>query len=198
MRIGLTDRIRRVVAVLFSVILSVALILFAIFVFDVKKVENLPSNLVCEDMVVLTGGKNRIKLALDSVKKFHAKNVLISGVYKGTKLEDILGDAKDVGADSLGDVTIILGYKAMNTEGNAKEIREVAKDLGMKEIVLVTSDYHMFRSLHEVRKYNKNLKIYPMKVQSDFNFRFISLCFREFYRSLGVLIKDSIAGVIKE
>lgn len=189
----MTDRIRRVVAVFFPVVLLVILILFSLFVFDARRVENLPSDLVCEDIVVLTGGKNRIKSALDSVKKFHAKNVLISGVYKGTKLEDILGDT-----ENMGDVSVVLGYKAMNTEGNAKEIREVAEDLGMKEIILVTSDYHMFRSLHEVRKYNKNLKIYPMKVQSDFNFKFILLCFKEFYRSLGILIRDSVKGVVKE
>ncbi len=182
----------------FAVFFSVFLVLFALFLFDARRVENLPSGLVCEDIVVLTGGKNRIKLALDSVKKFHAKSVLISGVYKGTKLEDILGDAKDISAEDLGDVTIILGYKAQNTEGNAKEIREVAEDLGMKEIILVTSDYHMFRSLHEVKKYNRNLKIYPMKVMSTFNLKFIVLCFKEFYYSLGVLILDSMKGIAND
>lgn len=188
MRIGLTNRILRLVIAIFAAVL----ILFALFVFEARKIENLPSNLTCDDIVVLTGGKNRIKLALDSIKRFRAKNVLISGVYKGTKLDDILGDA-DIGDLN---VSIILGYKAMNTEGNAKEIREVAEDLGIKKIVLITSDYHMFRSMHEIKKYNKNLKIYPLKVMSTFNSRFVMLCFKEFYYSLGVLILDSIKGII--
>ena len=182
----MTDLITRFVAVIFLVVL----ILFSLFVFDARKVNDLPSDFVCEDIVVLTGGKNRIKSAFDSIERFHAKNILISGVYKGTKLEDILGDT-----EVLGDVSVVLGYKALNTEGNAKEIREVAEELGMKEIVLITSDYHMLRSLHEVRKYNKNLKIYPMKVRSDFNGRFVVLCFKEFYRSLGVLIRDAVKGI---
>lgn len=174
------------VIVFFAVLIS-----FSIFIFDARKIEDLPSDFVCEDIVVLTGGKNRIKLAFDSVQRFHAKNVLISGVYRGTKLEDILGDT-----DVIGDVTVVLGYKAMNTEGNAQEIREVAEELGMKKIILITSDYHMFRSLHEVRKFNKNLKIYPLKVRSDFNSRFIKLCFKEFYHSLGILIRDAVKEVI--
>lgn len=185
----MTKLILKLIAVVFSAVL----ILFSLFIFDTRKIEDLSSDLVCEDIVVLTGGKNRIKLAFDSVKRFHAKNVLISGVYKGTKLEDILGDT-----EVTGDVTVILGYKALNTEGNAKEIREVAEELGMREIVLITSDYHMFRSLREVRKYNKNLKIHPLKVRSDFNRKFIKLCFKEFYRSLGVMVRDAVKGIVND
>lgn len=185
----MTNPVVRFVAAVFFIVL----ILFLLFVFDARKIENLPPNLVCEDIVVLTGGKNRIKLAFDSVKKFHAKNILISGVYKRTKLEDILCNA-----GVIGDVSVVLGYKALNTEGNAKEVREVADELGMKEIILITSDYHMFRSLHEVRKYNKNLKIHPLKVRSDFNFKFIKLCFKEFYRSSGILVKDAVKGITND
>ena len=129
-------------------------------------------------------------MALDSVKKFRAKNVFISGVYKTTTLSDILQNKE------IGDVSVILGYEALNTEGNAREIRGIVDDLGMNEIVLVTSDYHMFRSLYEVRKYNKNLKIYPLKVVSTFNGRFVILCLKEFYYSLCILIRDSIKGFL--
>ncbi len=174
-------------------VLSIVLILFSLFVFNARKVEDLPPDLVCEDIVVLTGGKNRIKSAFDIIEKFQAKNILISGVYKGTKLEDILGNTRVVG-----DVSVVLGYKALNTEGNAKEIYEVADELGIKEIVLVTSDYHMFRSLYEIKKYNRNLKIYPVKVKSTFNFRFVFLCFKEFYRSLCILIRDAVKGIVND
>ncbi len=186
MRIGLTNPILRFV----TIGLGAFFLLFSLFVYDSMKERRLPSGFVCENVVVLTGGKDRIKLALNSAKQFKARNVFISGVYKNTKLEDILSD-KDVG-----DVSVILGYKALNTEGNAKEIHDVSEDLGMKEIVLVTSDYHMFRSLYEVKKYNKGLKIYPVKVKSDFDFKFISLCVKEFYCSLGILIRDGVKGLI--
>lgn len=189
MRIGLTKLILKFALIIFFAV-SIS---FSIFIFDARKIEDFPPDFVCEDIVVLTGGKNRIKVAFDSVKRFHAKNVLISGVYRGTKLEDILGDT-----DVIGDVTVVLGYKALNTEGNAKEICEVAEELGMKEIVLITSDYHMFRSLYEVRKHNKDLKIYPLKVCSVFNSRFIRLCFKEFYRSLGILIRDAVKGILND
>ena len=173
-----------------AIIVSAILIFFVLFVFNARKIEEIPSDFVCENIAVLTGGKNRIQLALDSVKQFRAKNVFISGVYKTTTLSDILQNKE------IGDVSVILGYEALNTEGNAKEIRGIVDDLGMNEIVLVTSDYHMFRSLYEVRKYNKNLKIYPLKVISTFNRRFVILCFKEFYYSLCILIRDSIKGCI--
>lgn len=174
----------------FAIVTSAILILFVLFVFDSRKIEEIPLNFTCENIAVLTGGKNRIQLALDSVKKFRAKNVFISGVYKTTTLSDILQNKE------IGDVSVILGYEALNTEGNAREIRGIVDDLGMNEIVLVTSDYHMFRSLYEVRKYNKNLKIYPLKVVSTFNGRFVILCLKEFYYSLCILIRDSIKGFL--
>lgn len=186
MRIGLNNKVLRFIAIVFSLILFP----FLFFVYDVRKIKNLPSDFFCEDIVVLTGGKNRIQLALDSIKRFHAKRVFISGVYKSTKLTDILQNKE------IGDVSVILGYKAQNTKGNALEVRGMVEDLGIKEIVLVTSDYHMFRSLYEVKKYNKNLKIYPVKVESTFNFRFLSLCFKEFYYSFCILIRDLIKGIV--
>ncbi len=173
-----------------AIVVCLFFILFFLFVFDARRIEKIPSNLVCENIAVLTGGRNRIQLALDSVKRFRSKNVFISGVYKATTIEDILQNKE------IGDVSVILGYKALNTEGNAKEIHEIANDLGMSEIVLVTSDYHMFRSLYEVKKYNKNLKIYPLKVMSTFNGRFVMLCFKEFYYSLGVSIRDVFRKIL--
>ena len=166
--------------------------LFVLFVLDARKIEKFPPDFVCENIAVLTGGKNRIQLALDSVKRFRAKNVFISGVYKATTLSDILQNKE------IGDVSVILGYEALNTEGNAEEIRGIVDDLGMNEIVLVTSDYHMFRSLYEVRRYNRNLKIYPLKVISTFNIRFVILCVKEFYYILCILIRDSIKGFIDD
>jgi len=185
MRIGLNNKILRFIAIVFTSVLF----LFLFFIYDARKVESLPSDFFCEDIVVLTGGKNRIQLALDSIKRFHAQRVFISGVYKSTKLTDILQNKE------IGDVSVILGYKAQNTEGNALEVHGMVEDLGIKEIVLVTSDYHMFRSLYEIRKYNKDLKIYPVKVISAFNLRFLSLCFKEFYYNFCVLIRDSIKGI---
>ena len=186
MRIGLNNKILRFIAIVFA---SVSF-LFLFFVYDVRKSEDLPSDFFCSDIVVLTGGKNRIQLALDSIKRFHAERVFISGVYKSTKLKDILRNRE------IGDVSVVLGYKAQNTRGNAFEVHGMVEDLGIEEIVLVTSDYHMFRSLYEIRRYNKDLRIYPLKVKSAFNLRFLSLCFKEFYCSFCILVRDSIKGMI--
>lgn len=174
-----------------TVVLAIV-ILFSAFVHDVRKPASLPEHLTCENIVVLTGGKNRIALAFDSVKRFHAKNILISGVYKSTTLQDIVGD-KD-----FEDVNIILGYEALNTEGNAEEIRGFVQDMGITSIVLVTSDYHMRRSLYEVKKHNENLIIFPLKVVSTFNLKFLILSFKEFYYNLCILIRDSVKGIIND
>ena len=157
---------------------------FIWFVFDARSPTDLPSDFLCDNIVVLTGGKNRIKLALDSIHRFKAKNVFISGVYEKTKLQDILMDS------DIGDVTVSLGYKAKNTRENAKEVREMAEDLDIHEIVLITSDYHMKRSLYEIKRFNPGLKVYPMKVRSTLNFGFLFLCLKEFCRLPMMYFRD--------
>ncbi|MDR1375412.1 MAG: YdcF family protein [Holosporaceae bacterium] len=135
------------------------------------------------NIVVLTGGRNRITHALHSVGDGEQSNIFISGVYEKTSLQDIFGDMKIDGA------RIILGREAKNTEGNATEIISWVKTNGIGEILLITSDYHMYRSIIELKHVGGKLRICPCAVKSKFNFNFLRNCIKEFHKVAYVHLK---------
>lgn len=57
-----------------------------------------------------------------------------------------------------------LGYQAQNTRGNAKEIADWIQGKQIRKILLVTSFYHMPRSIFEVLKESPDLQVVPLPV----------------------------------
>jgi uncharacterized SAM-binding protein YcdF (DUF218 family) len=137
-----------------------------------------------DNIVVLTGGRDRISYAFSLIESYKPKNIFISGVYEKTTLQDILPQKP------IENVRIILGKQAKNTEENAKEIDEWVRQNSISEILLITSDYHMMRSIMELRRINNELKIYPCSVNSIFNMRFYLQCFKEFYKIVYIYCKN--------
>jgi uncharacterized SAM-binding protein YcdF (DUF218 family) len=102
-------------------------------------------------IVVLTGGSNRLEHGLQLLVDGKGKVLFISGVGKAASLTALL---QNVPADLRNKTlqrTILLGYEAENTIGNAREISEWLSKEGHKTVRLVTSNYHMPRSLEEMR-----------------------------------------------
>lgn len=112
-----------------------------------------------DGIVVLTGGGYRVQTALDLLKEKYADHLLISGVHESVKKEDLIGLLSDELARN-----ITLGYLAKNTRGNAQETATWVKGKNIRSILLVTSFYHMPRSIFEVLKVSPNLKIIPLPV----------------------------------
>lgn len=130
---------------------------------------------LADAVVVLTGGKNRIDCAFALALRYHIRNIFISGVNEKTSLEDILKNRNF-------DANITLGKRALNTIENALEILEWANEARVKKIFLVTSDYHIPRSLLALQKVCKgSLQITPIAVPSS-NYNFIRNCFKEFIK----------------
>lgn len=101
-------------------------------------------------IVVLTGGSDRLRVGLELLAQKRAPIMMISGVASGVTIRDILS-MNDVASVS-GRVeprAIHLGYEAENTTGNALEVAHWAAENNVRKIVLVTSNYHMPRSLAE-------------------------------------------------
>lgn len=146
----------------------------------------------CDSVVVLTGGKNRIRHALNVIKVSPPKNVFISGVHKKTTLRAIIGDS-----GNHPDINFILGKEAKNTFENAEEIKNWVITHAIKKIILITSDYHMRRSLLVIRDKNKELEIIPCASKSKFDFLFLKMCTKEFHKTLYVCVKiffDNFSG----
>ncbi len=126
-----------------------------------------PVNIAKADaIVVLTGGKSRLIGAVKLLNAGKGTRLLISGVYETTSSEAL---ARLVPAQSnLFKCCVDLDKAARNTIGNAVETaRWVAKN-GFKSLIVVTSNYHMPRSLAELSNVlpNINLIAYPVVVNS--------------------------------
>ena len=139
-------------------ILSVWIIGFGCFCLYALSLRFQPAEQT-DAIVVLTGGGYRVQTALDLLKEKYADNLLISGVHETVKKEDL---TKTLSKELAKNVT--LGYLAKDTKGNAKETADWTKEKNIHSILLVTSFYHMPRSIFEVLKVSPELKIIPLPV----------------------------------
>lgn len=154
MRKHLSYLILYCLALTFSVWL-IGLAIFCVYALSLQSENNKPQDAV----VVLTGGNNRIGTALSIFQKHHAKYMLISGVNKKVKKEKLLRDLPPEQQDR-----ITLGYDAEDTVGNAREISNWIERKDISSILLITSFYHMPRSIFEIGQKNPALKIAPWPV----------------------------------
>lgn len=150
----------------FIAVCGLALFSFFIgFLFFVDHVASLstPNELPQADgIVVLTGGSARMDAGLGLLKAGKAKRLLISGVHPAARLNDLQhvtgGDRK------LFNCCVDLDRVALNTIGNAQESAKWVSANTFDSIIVVTNNYHMPRSLLEMRRIlpNANLKAYPV------------------------------------
>ena len=110
-------------------------------------------------IIVLTGGPDRISSAIHLLENQNAPQLFISGVNKVVKEEDLL---KKVPPELRS--KIHLGYMADSTYTNALESSDWIQQNNLKTIILLTSFYHMPRSLIEMHQQIPNLKIYPYSI----------------------------------
>ena len=115
-------------------------------------------------IVVLTGGRNRIARAVELVNDNMAEHLFISGVKKNTSLNTIV---KELKLSINNPEKVELGYNATNTIGNAREIKEWIENNNIKSVRLITSNYHIPRSLAELKAYKLPLDIEVTPVYSE-------------------------------
>lgn len=126
-----------------------------------------PENLRGDAIVVLTGGPRRIDAALRLLEEGAGERLLISGVNPSTSGESI---RKLTGGDSaLFDCCVDIGYEALTTQGNAAETRQWLADHDYERVIVVTSGYHLPRSLFELRSIDPDTTFigYPVASLSD-------------------------------
>ncbi len=117
---------------------------------------------VTDAIVVLTGGSGRVHEGLELLAEKRAGKLFISGVYRGVDVQELLR----VSQRSPGDLEccVALGYEADSTRGNARETAGWMHEQGLSSLRLVTSDYHMPRSLLEFRRVLPDAEILPHPV----------------------------------
>lgn len=105
-------------------------------------------------VVVATGHEGRLAAGLELMTQNLASRMLISGVGQGIDKADLRHVAKV--SSQIDDVFLCcvdLGHKATDTEGNALEAKEWAEGYGLQTLIIVTSDFHMPRTMIAFEQY---------------------------------------------
>ena len=125
-----------------------------------------PSERVSVDCgVVLTGSAGRIREGFDLLEQGQIQKLIISGVHSQTTLNDLMPLWPYY--PKVQDETVFLEKRSETTYGNAVQSLPVVQALHCRDIVLITSELHMYRAYQTFRPvYPENIPIYKHPVLS--------------------------------
>jgi uncharacterized SAM-binding protein YcdF (DUF218 family) len=125
-----------------------------------------PTKIVGADgAAALTGGSDaRLKTGVALVENGTVPRLLISGVNKVATAQEVRVVAG--GQEKTYACCIDLGRVATDTVGNASEVSDWVARHRVRRLILITDNYHMPRSLFEVRRANPGITIIPYPVSA--------------------------------
>ena len=144
--------------------LVVALWFIGLLVFVIKLPGDGAPSPVTQDegIVVPTGGAERVTTGFDLLAA-GGKRLLITGVHADTTLAALEAQAER----KVDPCCVDLDYLAPNTLGNAASAAEWVKKYGITRVRLVTSWYHMPRSLELFRRAMPDVTVVSHPVSSS-------------------------------
>jgi uncharacterized SAM-binding protein YcdF (DUF218 family) len=121
---------------------------------------------LADGIVVLTGGEKRIAEAVRLLDIGQANRLLITGVNVKTTSNDVrrLVAATEPGHSRMFDCCVDIGYKALDTIGNAVEARTWAAQHKFNSLIVVTASNHMPRTMAELRLVLPSTQLIPHAV----------------------------------
>lgn len=127
-----------------------------------KMIPSLPHNTeeTTDGIVIFTGGGTRLKEALLLFEQKKAIFLLVSGVNPEAELPSLMENKN-----------VTLGYEALDTSGNAEETAAWVHRHHIHSLRLITSNYHMPRSLLELRPLLPDVIIFPHPVVGETFFK---------------------------
>lgn len=141
--------------------------LTGLFVFAerVRGLTPAPEPTRADAIVSLTGpSAERVNAAVRLLEQGKGDRLLISGVNREVRRKELR--ALTPGSKKLFNCCVDLGFEAENTVGNAQEIAAWARSKGYDDLIVVTSDYHMPRSLMEIRGAAPGVRLTPYAVST--------------------------------
>ncbi|CAN5302883.1 YdcF family protein [soil metagenome] len=141
--------------------------LVGLFVFAdrVRSLTPAPEPERADAIVALTGpSAERVNAAIRLLDQDKGDRLLISGVNKEVRRQELR--ALTPGSNRLFNCCVDLGFEAEDTEGNAQEIGAWARSHGYDDLIVVTSDYHMPRSLLEIRSVAPGIRLHAYAVET--------------------------------
>lgn len=156
------------ISFVFRIIKNIFVLLVLGCIYFVYKIPSEPTtnHEKTDAIIVLTGGTHRVETGFKILSAKKAQKLFISGVHNKTKLKELLV-LNDQDIYSLLRNEIELGKKASSTKENATEAYNWIKKNKVKSIRLVTSNYHIPRSIFEFERILPEVKIIPNPVFSN-------------------------------
>lgn len=151
-------------------------------------------------IVVLTGGSGRLTEGLRLLRVGAAPLLFVSGVDPRVGKRSVLRSAG--GAPEALRSRIVLGYRAQHTRGNADETAKWVRVQGLKSLRLITANYHMRRSLLELRSALPDTRliahpVFPPAVSRERWWRSLNglaIVNAEFYKFAAALVRVTLAS----
>ena len=119
-------------------------------------------NVKADGIIVLTGGDTRIAEGARLLAAGHAQRMLISGVNKITRRDELMR-ISGLTTEKF-NCCVDLGYSALDTIGNADEARDWVEGRSYDSLIVVTASYHMPRSIAELARTLPNTHLIPHPV----------------------------------
>ena len=116
-----------------------------------------------DGMVIFTGGSNRVATGVDLVANGFTGPVLITGAHPAVSLERLFASRPE----ALHPAQVDVDYTAMTTRGNVRETLAWAKRHDLHTVLVVTSNYHVPRSLMLLKRDAPQLNIVMYPVLSE-------------------------------
>jgi len=121
-----------------------------------------PLNERFDALVVFTGGTKRIDTVRDMVNKGFSGRVLISGVHPSVKRAWVLRNLSPENRPH-----VELDYRAQTTRDNVRMTLDWVKKNGIKRLGLITSHYHVPRSLKMFEQAGGDITVEALPVFPD-------------------------------
>lgn len=141
-------------------------------------------------IAIYTGDKGRIDYAFKMAEKYPSVKIFITGVYAKNSLETLLKkQGRDLSVDEFLDQEshhIELDYLARNTVENGIATINYLKRLNnAKNVVIVSSDYHLLRINFIMKTLSSDYKFYYDSIEGDYSrWRDLKILMKEVYKLL--------------
>lgn len=135
---------------------------FLLFATHIGKLSTPADPLPADAIIVLTGGSARVETGVELLMAGKGRRLLISGVNPMARVEDLRRATN--GDRDLFACCVDIDHAALDTIGNAEESARWLMEHAFASVILVTNNYHMPRSLMEMRRYVGALELQPYPV----------------------------------
>ena len=174
---------------------------FAAFATHVARLSTPAEQPDADAIIVLTGGGKRIDAALDLLKSGKGQRLLISGVNPAARLVDLKNATGD--DSGLFDCCVDLDRAALDTIGNAEESAKWVLAHDWDSVIVVTNNYHMPRSLLELKRMIGETALLPYPVVNTpldggewmTNRDALRVLFTEYTKYLGSVARGMLPGL---